>query len=100
MDSVSEKTTVLSFSISWKLPNGIIGIPPLITPAIFEVLGNLRSLIGALVTLDPSLTTNSIISASTPCKFATEETFPFLTYLKILLAAIIFLLMRVSTPID
>jgi hypothetical protein len=81
---------VLSFSISWKFPKGIIGSPSLITPAIFEVTGNLRSLIGAFVTFELPFTTNSIISASTPCRFDTEDTFPFLTNLKILLAAIIF----------
>ena len=48
MDSVSEKTMVLSSSISWKLPKGIIGSPFLITPAIFEVAGNfLRNAIDA-----------------------------------------------------
>ena len=91
---------VWSFSWSWKSPNGIIGIPSLITPAIFDKLGKFSWFNGFLVILVPLLTINSIISASVPWRLATEETFPFLTNLKILSAAIIFLFMRVSTPID
>ena len=55
---------------------------------------------GLEVILVLDFTTNSIISALVPCKLATEETFPFLTNLNILSAAIIFLFIMVSIPID
>ena len=73
--------------MSWKSPNGIIGIPFLIIPAILESLGKLSWLIGFLVIFVLDFTINSIISALVPCKLATDDTFPFLTNLKILSAA-------------
>ena len=91
MDSVSEKTTVLSFSISWKLPKGIMGIPSLMTPAILEVLGLIFN--QCLVTLESPFNNKFNISASTH-KFKLR--YIFLMYLKIL-AAIIFYLYA-STP--
>jgi len=96
---VSEKTTALSPACSSKSPKGINPLSSLITPDIFADFGNFKSLIFVSVTLESGFTINSIISASTPGKLAIAETLPFLTYLNMLLAAIIFLLIRVSIPI-
>ena len=85
--------------MSWKFPKGMMAYLSRITPAIFADLGNLRSLIGCLVTLESFINHKFNNLASTPCKLETELTLPFLTNLKISLAAIIFLLL-VSTPMD
>src|SRR5690606_24848332 len=95
-----QQTTTLSPWAILKPPRAMIPSPLRMTPPMLASRGKSSSLIFLPLTREVGFTSNSRISVLRLFKRVRANTLPFLTCLKMLLAASSFLLIRVSTPMD